>query len=882
MDPESLKEKYFRDTPSEPAKLAWIQPQITPSDDKSIRFDLNGNELSFEEMKERSTSEGLHHHGSSPDLAGYTIDDVLWLSRSTVPSQRIIMLELLGRILRLYFSSQLSDEARNAVDVSDARRKGVQMGIDIVVSTSRSVGILQAGIEVLYEGLGGETWGFMDKGNNRYRPDNDSAGIGSVPFDELIDRFGELLSGYGLQPVSIYQLLRILRRAVFLSKETAEVVAPAVPWITQSVVLSAPVPRNGSNLPSIEALHLVTDVIDSSRTCASAISETDLVDSLLRFLVVSTWPEDAELESQYAIVTLSIFTSLARYGLSTSIVTSALDILRSLGNHTSDKCRSPMNNGEEEMVMAYWTLVEIWTICAIDPHKTTPEHALTWAQVSAMGWNEEALEVINVLSADGKRTKALSAALRYLNAWLEGIRVNSETPSDIKKEVISRLRQTFLHRLVGSTVQSSSGGEEELALLEQILRLDNLIASQAEDGLMGTEVQSVLTERYLSDRSTETRHLRYHLLRMTRHRNVMEDKSRIALSFGLLSDSQSGQEPEALNVVDQLLSEGSVTLSDLGDAIASIEHRDKLQILRPLLHHTVLPSADHVVGPRTPTQIYLKATTTLRRPPTGDSTSKLEAGLPLSPDWVFSPLNELLDSASSEAIKQAPPDWDPSEMDIARATLALARLYQTVSPGSMSRSEILFGLMKIFMLEKDNQSSGNHPEVFRDDHIVKSLDALIDLCTKSDSKKYADSSVTIESVALRFLGPDMPFYQFYQDFVALFEAISFSDKRFAQLVVAPLSMLYPTDFRKLLWVEQATALRSIRISLAEAPYERGKATDYLLPRETDKDILAGYVRALASGWITRWGRGILLACCGQRLIRMRPSGKRARRYERLF
>jgi hypothetical protein len=50
---------------------------------------------------------GLHHHGQSPDKAGYTIRELARLSRSTVPSQRTIALQSLGAVLAGLYQPRL-------------------------------------------------------------------------------------------------------------------------------------------------------------------------------------------------------------------------------------------------------------------------------------------------------------------------------------------------------------------------------------------------------------------------------------------------------------------------------------------------------------------------------------------------------------------------------------------------------------------------------------------------------------------------------------------------------------------------------------------------------------------------------------------------------
>ncbi|KAJ2805201.1 hypothetical protein H4R20_002189 [Coemansia guatemalensis] len=63
-----------------------------------IRFGFDGQILA-EEDADIPQSIGLHHHGEEPDKPGYTIPELLHLSRSTVPSQRAAAMSTLGCII---------------------------------------------------------------------------------------------------------------------------------------------------------------------------------------------------------------------------------------------------------------------------------------------------------------------------------------------------------------------------------------------------------------------------------------------------------------------------------------------------------------------------------------------------------------------------------------------------------------------------------------------------------------------------------------------------------------------------------------------------------------------------------------------------------------
>ncbi|KAI4153287.1 MAG: hypothetical protein L6R39_001619 [Caloplaca ligustica] len=116
LDPEDpdflskLHSTYFPSLPSNPNALSWMQPPdpaeneaYSPSRNdlppSAVRFDFKGRLLPPRLASQIPTTKGLHHHGTAPEAAGYTIPELAHLSRSSFPSQRCIAYQTLGRIL---------------------------------------------------------------------------------------------------------------------------------------------------------------------------------------------------------------------------------------------------------------------------------------------------------------------------------------------------------------------------------------------------------------------------------------------------------------------------------------------------------------------------------------------------------------------------------------------------------------------------------------------------------------------------------------------------------------------------------------------------------------------------------------------------------------
>ncbi|KAJ2401876.1 hypothetical protein GGI23_001100 [Coemansia sp. RSA 2559] len=126
-----MKRKYFPNEVVEEAKLAWImghkqakspmeralsagrkkdaasaaaaadaeEVELLSKPIAHVRFAFDGHIISEEAAGEIPTTAGLHHHGDEPEKPGYTIPELLHLSRSTVPMQRAIALSALTCIV---------------------------------------------------------------------------------------------------------------------------------------------------------------------------------------------------------------------------------------------------------------------------------------------------------------------------------------------------------------------------------------------------------------------------------------------------------------------------------------------------------------------------------------------------------------------------------------------------------------------------------------------------------------------------------------------------------------------------------------------------------------------------------------------------------------
>lgn len=103
---EQAKEKGWIHMDSlEPEKLKWMEDLPTssknlpaPNEPYNARFDFNGTLLPYKD-ESVPIEKGLHHHGEEPERPGYSLQELLQLSRSSAQQQRCTALITLANVI---------------------------------------------------------------------------------------------------------------------------------------------------------------------------------------------------------------------------------------------------------------------------------------------------------------------------------------------------------------------------------------------------------------------------------------------------------------------------------------------------------------------------------------------------------------------------------------------------------------------------------------------------------------------------------------------------------------------------------------------------------------------------------------------------------------
>ncbi|GAA6048308.1 hypothetical protein JCM3770_000941 [Rhodotorula araucariae] len=907
--PEYIRRHFFPNEPQNPA-LDWMRPPKPASDAETsaclppaarLSFDVQGRMLADSEASAVPSGAADHHVSSSTT---FTVPSLLSLTASSVPFQRSTAFSILQRILARAdeYAPRFGEQEWQALRVQAAQRAGWALRDPNLGVVGGCVALLAT---LLAQDVAAPPAEALPRVEGAEEPTTIvSTFLATTPLASLASH----LSIGALPRASLLSILSIVTSLVNLSRASTSAgdlldAIYSTPRLLESIVsmfLAVPYPPTSSSAsPAPAALALLSLLVRTSRTRASLLCTRGLIDPTLRFVALPPWELPASSAAARALGdallrgTIDLWTTLGRYGLATDLRGKAAPLLDGLVERVGELRRAGAGlssaAADAGWMPPFLGLLSIWTTAAIDPHVTG--HDVTWSQVQ--GWRDVALEAgelgFALVGADDDAVgcggrEVLSAAWGLFGSWLEGSKVNrSWRGEDERKWVIETLGPDFaaggrarvlLDRALvelGGEKEKDSEGEAWARLAASALRLSDAYADEFEPAtpqLFGVDaaVADAVVRAAAAATPTGPASIAVAVLLLPR----LDLPARVTATVDLLPRLGVQNAVTARDLIDWLLDviarpeNRSLAPVTCLDPILELPSLAQSAILRPFLAHTIVTATGgRVVGPLFPTTRDIKLTGCLApfAPP----------GPVLSPNWPLAALAELLRSASSPVFRQLPKDWDASELQLVRASLALMRFVRAAGSADTrtdSPPALVYELVKVFMLEKDNGgattgASGAEGEVFRDEACQFSMGALLgelSIGKRATPQILAPDmravSETLEGVSA--LVSSAPFYQLYTDLVGLYDAISLSDRLFGLVLLPPLAMAYPVDYRRLLWTDYAHLLPTLRFAVPDAIGDvvpgggvSGVLGAYLAPRETSEPMLAAYVDALASGRVTR-------------------------------
>ncbi|KAG8955426.1 hypothetical protein FRC04_008777 [Tulasnella sp. 424] len=514
--PEDIRKRFFPNADPNDPSLEWIkgtttgrvsQTGSTPTKEKeepttkSIRYDLSGRPIPEALRQSLPTHLGLHHHGDEQDEAGYTLDELIMLSRSTVPAQRASMLGTLGKLLS--YAAAPSNGGNGAVEVEDIRTKVLVTALEALAERG---GVLVRAVEALW---------ISTVDYARKRPSSSLDIVALAPLPALLRQLAAHLlpSAQELPPESLTQLLEFvifLASSPSIENPTPDEIGSEIlrtrdlipsilhTFITSPSSTSSWTSSSGGSLPpNADAIMLVDALAQTSRANATTVVENGLADTFMMFVVVlpsSSATDDAKdinLAHELLARTLDLYATLGKYGMYAITATTAADGFVALGNYVLDLITPGLldlanQRSGWQVVTSYLKLLEVWMTCAIDPHKTTPPHEILWSQVVGWEWASHVYQLrrrlLQLLGDNsgphtdvGKRPiaatirAALAAVWHVLAAWLEGSAVNSVKSGELER-----------HQFVEEIAIPETRPAEDLALSQVVEEFDQSLSVVAQ------------------------------------------------------------------------------------------------------------------------------------------------------------------------------------------------------------------------------------------------------------------------------------------------------------------------------------------------------------------------------------------------------------------
>ncbi|KAG9088260.1 hypothetical protein FRC06_002150, partial [Ceratobasidium sp. 370] len=915
----------------------------------TVRFNLAGTPIPYDKAKDLPVHDGLHHN--SRTSAGYTLKELLHLARSTAPMQRAMALDALARLTTrvgrgerevcIWFPRSRASGSRNQATSGEPGKRivvgssgkwtaaaraakrippngrlaaaelrklvidsaGAALGERGAVGT-RAVDCMYAALVVWDRRLVGiedvelSLRGADAESNLHVLPSdyvipmrresgtNEMDVVDELPLDGILGSVTRHFKARWLPRSVLRRLLEVVVRLARQSRAHASAVMGApelVPEIMRAFILSgSPYPDASSDQadqPDVLAIHLLTILARSSRQNAGAL--LDPTDTLLRFVAVLP-PTDVE--PDLLVATLDLYAVLGRYGMYAHIATTAAASFDALAQYVRARRNS-------RLTRSWMRLRVVWTVCATDPHQTTPAHEILWSQVEGWGWGADALALCQSPDVE---VQLLPDVWGAVAAWVEGASVNGVKAGQAERtEAIRTLGSEFVDGKARTVVQGAVsrlkdlfGGENfevqamdgvavdadilcaalklNLALLppstsETVvpgspldLPLDN-IASLARTVVLHPIWEMVYTDQTISPYAytrlgSLALFLGYFLI-LARRTGLLDRLDWLELAVITLQRFPPSCEETAAQIIREF---GAVAV-DVPSLVDISEHLGpgSWNALLPFLLHDLQPEADAIISPIFPSPTALQRSATQLLP----SRANLGANsynLPTKNDWTLLPLGHLLRSGTSPVFQALPSGWDSDEVNIVRTTLALTRARQFALSDfptlRLSGAEIVFGCMRVFMLEHGQPHDDSSSEIFRDSQVERMMRALlsgVSLGTTKESRLIEPSP--LEVAASRHLS-GQPFYQFYTDLVGLYDAVSFAHPVFARVLLPPLSMNYAIDYRRLFWGDYGHIIRSVQTELADVP--SGSLKEWLWPRDKGGEMIGWYLKALMKGGVT--------------------------------
>uniref|UniRef100_A0A1B6L9P3 RNA polymerase II-associated protein 1 n=1 Tax=Graphocephala atropunctata TaxID=36148 RepID=A0A1B6L9P3_9HEMI len=860
-----LVNKYPNMDVIEPDKLEWMQevpapPLPAPGCPYSARFNFDGELLPY---TDDTQTDGLHHHGEEPDRPGYTLQELMQLSRSSMLQQRVTAISTLANIflkasdydyclerpllpqllnseLYLLLRFSLDDPVRSVVSAAIAAITNLLVNVKDEGCLDRLLGLVsglrQPSFYVHLDLKPSELGELKD--TELLKVDV----IRGALRTHLLPRFRYILDRLDPEPVEVSHVLRCLTRIARHSPETALSVSRA-PGLLDAVrrLLNGRPPRACS-----EALKLFRVMACQSRSLAESLVETySLMEPIQRFIA----GDQDETTMSLALESFYTWQTFLTYHLTINNVTVFMPVIQRLLVSYAENVSLDSAGGD----LAHATALVSWVSHVLQVDVSSAQCLLPALQLCALKWLSQAA-VVHPLKWTANTL--LGAVLHAVS-----ILINSQ---DLKNVEIQRKVELFFNS--DNFIQSSQNlrkcswlleGERNPSVVDSLPCLGSVPPTLSDNSPLpivtglATYVYAVRSPQ-LSERLVASEGVQRYVEEVTKKIRTTTAhwfaRQEIILVYTLLQVHLHIQNPVENSLVHQaalflsrsIHADDRYMLSDLFDQVIFNKQffrpevtdlAEQLQSLQlsPSLHL----EEDHQISARRAKllnealdslqticrcyqrELGLEGLSPVSPPPTlSASYHGTDPALPS--DWHFLPIVHLnnIDGKREDALC------------VAVSCLQWSLVLECLRPrfvASLSVASRFCRLACVLLAGSD---------LFRDaqEWLGETLQALL---VHNNLINFDDPIPGLNS-----------FYDFYRQILEQFVGVSYGDPVFGQFVLIPLQQCHNIKLRKLVWCELGAVLRFLSTpeSQVGVPLE-----NFLEPCETDPDLLFIYLKALGQG-----------------------------------
>lgn len=771
-----------------------------------LKFNYRGE--SFDSVVDPSSCQGLHNHSDDPDKATYTLEELFYMTRSHMPSQRAMALNTMACIIQ----RAKRDHADQIISIFRQVEQGpmfyIQSALDdkhltVLVSAVKALAAIildeteDTVDTIVGAGQFNEYLGYMSVSNRLQDKDDDDAKPTTQDFfqsllnTDLLPRLRYLMLPNSelcqKDSASFERIVNILGKLARCGYDACKAIhdhqllSSTLEW----GILKRDWPMTQSDevnrYPSLSVLEFLTVLAQGSRDVAAAIASQAAC--LLQYLVTPPDVACAPLQNRaYAlqVEALKLLQVLLRYGY---VVPGFSDLHESIMGWLRISITEKTIVNETRGVTAI-RLLECSLHAAAKPHSTIPRHSIEWNQPIAF-----VPVILAVLRTYGSGTM-YDAAMGYFAAYVGYF---NQFPSDDGEISVKHAWTTVMEH---QTKLTSRGNTNSVLRYLQFLHAFSLIK--------GTTFQSInqAAKDYLKHAVDYVRPIYQNgilgrLALWIWMSSIDSRKERIQLWGSEKAYDSAELEATTKSVYGSRLETG------LGRKFVQYCILDRLdselaKVLRPFyLRETT--QAD-VVLDQEPV-----AVTTLTAPENYPSTAASVT------TWLFSPIDEMYHAEKTDTMQ-----WDFEYGTVVAAVLEAASLL--LEHVAVDHGVAIVSLMKIFLIgsRKHHDMESDH-EIFWDQRVSNWIRQWLDkLCMVHIEAPFAE---TIDDAWRRSsIYTRQSFYQFYQSFVSQYASASFGERNFARLLAyITMEATDVVDYRYLLWNDYRDVLPTIKVNRKELP-----------------------------------------------------------------